>query len=187
VVIYSMLGWKKDVSAVMDSLIAFRETQRRIYIPDIAARLGVDYTNRRETQQPWYPYQDPVTDTTYKGPGIGGNIAVAWSIPAGRLFLAHVGLNGTETSKYYRSANSADSVNVSAGLSAGLQHRKSRLSLDYGIARNVDYIGEYLTQNTIALSMPVFGKFWQTYVSGGYMLELETAKRTPSQTRWLLG
>ncbi len=184
--IYTALGWKKDAAQVIDSLKTFLEDLRPFYIPGIVARLGADYTNRRERQQPWYPYQDPVADTIYRGPGIGGDVAATWSIPAGKLFLLRVGVNGSETSKYYRSTNSADSVNVSAGLIAGLQHKKSRLSLDYGIARSVDYIGEYLTQNTLALSMPVFGKLWQTYVSAGYMLELEAGNRTRSQTYWLL-
>lgn|GEM_PF-5326820 len=185
--IYSALGWKKDADAVADSLLYFRPYGPHLVVPDVNASAGLDYTNRREKRQPSFPYQGPLADTGYKGPGYSCGLRLGWAVPAGRSFLVKAGVSGEETSKYYRSSNSADSVNVSMGLFAGLEHIPSGLALDYGITRVVDYLGEYFTQNSIGLSLSKIGKEWLAYFSGGYERELEAGEAVHSQTCWLLG
>lgn len=186
-IIYSALGWKKDAEAMTDSLLHFRQYRLHLLVPDINARLGLDYTHRLEKQQASFPYLGPVADTVYKGPGYGGSLGLRWTVPAGRSFLVRAGAAGTETSKYYRSYNSADSVNMSAGLFAGFEHIRTGLALDFGITRVVDYLGDYSTQNSMGLSYSKTGRHWMTYLTAGYEIELEAGMKTENQKCWAVG
>ena len=186
-IIYSALGWKKDAEAVTDSILHFRQYRLHLLVPDINARFGLDYTHRLEKQQTSFPCLGPLADTVYKGPGYGGSLGLRWTVPAGRSFLVRAGVVGTETSKYYRSSNSADSVNMSLGLSAGLAHIRTGLALDFGITRVVDYLGDYSTQNSVGLSYSKTGRHWMTYITAGYEIELEAGMKTENQQCWAMG
>jgi len=186
-IIYAALGWKKDAQAVADSLLNFRQSRLRLLIPDVNARVGLDYTRRLEKQQPSFPYLGPLADTVYEGPGYGGSLSLRWTIPADREFRIRAGATGTETSKYYRSTNSADSVNLSMGVFAGLEHVRSGLALDVGVNRVIDYLGDYSTQNSIGLSYSKTGGAWLTYLTAGYEIELEAGMRTENQKCWAIG
>jgi hypothetical protein len=186
-IIYSALGWKKDADAVTDSLLHFRHYRLRLLVPTVSARLGLDYTNRREKQQVSFPYLGPLADTVYKGPGHSGSLGLRWTMPAGRSFRVRAGAMGTETSRYYRSSNSNDSVNLSLGLNADIEHVPTGFALDCGINRVIDYLGEYSTQNSVGLSYSKTTGHWMAYITAGYEIELEAGMKTQNQQCWVMG
>jgi hypothetical protein len=185
--IYAALGWEKDAQAIKDSLWRFNEYRLKFLVPDISARAGFDYAGRYEREETSFPYLGPLETNIFAGPGFGGNLGLRWDVPLGKRFLLRLGTAGLVSSLYYRSNTSADSVNMSAGLMAGIEHKKSGFALEYGVNRVIDYLGNYSTQNSVALSLSRTGKKWLTYLSAGYEIELEAGLNTENQKCWLLG
>jgi hypothetical protein len=76
---------------------------------------------------------------------------------------------------------------MSLGLNAGLEHIPTGFSLDCGINRVIDYLGEYSTQNSVGLSYSKTTGRWMTYLTAGYEIELEAGMKTQNQQCWVMG
>jgi hypothetical protein len=185
--IYKALSWDNDAEALNDSLMKLRAYLLRFLIPQISARAGADYADRRETDQPFFPYGDSRETQTYAGPGFTGNVSLQWVVPFSRLFLLKAGISGLITSKYFRTAMSNDSVNRSVSFFASLTHAPSGLSLEYDIRRAIDFIGDYTTLNSISLNRAETGTKWMSLVSLGYENELGPHYERQDQRFWIVG
>ena len=185
--IYMVLGWKKDVDQILDSISNLPRIPQRPYIPDAGVRIGSDYTERRELDQLSFPFDGPLQPQYYDGPGFNGYGYVRWEIPIGRQLLIKPGLEGLVTSKYYQTTTSRDSVNRSLGGFVSFEHARSGLSLDYGLRRLIDYAGQYSTQNSVGLSRSKTKAGWTTVVSGGYDVETGAGLAKVNQRFWVVG
>jgi len=185
--IYTGLGWTKEAEEISDSLMRYAEYRRRFMVPEVFGNAGLDFERQRKKDQPSFPYLGPFTDTTFFGPGYGGNLHLHWDVPLGREFAIGADLFGSAASMYYRPATSADSMNISWGGGIGLEHKRSGVSLDYSLYRTIDYTRSYSTQNSIGISRTEKGKEWISLLSVGYGIELLNGLVTKDQTFWLTG
>jgi hypothetical protein len=185
--IFKALSWDYDAETLNDSLMKIPAYRQRYLIPQLSVRIGADYSNREETDQPEFPVGNAVMTRRYAGSGYAGKALVQWVAPLPGRFQCKAGFSGLFTSMYFRTSMANDSVNRSASAFAALEHSLSGLSLEYDIRRAVDFLGDYTTLNSISLNRSRTSKKWLSLFSIGYESELGPRYKRENQRFWAIG
>ena len=183
--IFSELGWEKEILALKDSLQNIKEYFIKASLsPLISLYFGSDYTHKKEKISLSFPYIGQECKNIFSGPGYSGNININWNIPLSRNMIVNLGTSAMNSSMYYRTSSSLDSVNILGGFNIGLKHQKIGAGIDYNFYRAIDYKKEYSTLNSLSFYFIKNSLKNYLYMSSGIDIELKAENKLESKRGW---